>query len=1021
MVKSKSALLFLVLFVFVTSLNFVSAADLTAVMGSNALNYTNMTIQTFVNITISTPVLSNITIINISLHSTFTYINNSNGSGGGKANFSFTNLPGANQNLIWRNITATDTLNSSNSPISFVFNITPALPGEYNFTIVAYNQSESEKSTIRVPITVNFPFAGYVKNESGGNAINVTVEIWHFIQGTAGPPTEILAESINTSSTGMFNFLSVNASTASQYKIKLYYKNASGSVLKTGSILPPFPADILYPTITNETGIQMFMKRPNLNGTTFYIEPAAVINITAVNKSAALIYFGYEVMEQKTGLAIASNLRTSAVEANIVVPLNRQYTIVALRDPASFPMDINCAGDFMNTTTCPSPPNSNSTINPTIAGQVIHTKINLTVTKRYLYGCLEAAGNSTPIRNITAIIPRLIPWTGFVPPGMKMTGINLTDITQLNYSAARCNKKLAYFNISLMNSEYLIEFYGTNTTGSEGIKGESVAALQNISSGTTDINMNITLRPLSGSFTESNVSSLDANATLMKFRIINSSGSLVTSDTPHIEIFIRNSSLFGELHFLVESITNGVFYLPIPSGATAKAKVFPNQAPPFEKNINLSLTETNITLITMTGGDAGFRSTNSTGGFVQINITASPIQMRFLKAGTICDSPNAPTSCEITNMSAANFNPLQALVAGKINMEMSLLGTGVTLTFYNYDMFSAKQPPMYSIMNSQAAGGASTASQMWEFGSFVPADVYDYVTVGIPYTDSAINDSKTVSMSIPVLYDENWNVIWNSTRGDTTANLTSGIDDYLGNANNRSFNSSGYRNFLTSSVSCTENDVNGTSPITYCNINKTSNTVFMRLPHFSGVSQSLSGSAPGTGGTTDSGTTGGSPATITWKTTYAITDAELKAGYTNSLAVKERAKFKINNTDHEIGVVDLTNTTATINVSSIPQTATLNIGDEKKFEITSDNYYDLSVKLNSIANNKANLTIKSVHEEVPAIPPAAEEGEETAGEKITATVKSLFSNIWFWIIILIIILAIVYIVYKKKRYYKKGF
>ena len=38
----------------------------------------------------------------------------------------------------------------------------------------------------------------------------------------------------------------------------------------------------------------------------------------------------------------------------------------------------------------------------------------------------------------------------------------------------------------------------------------------------------------------------------------------------------------------------------------------------------------------------------------------------------------------------------------------------------------------------------------------------------------------------------------------------------------------------------------------------------------------------------------------------------------------------------------------TSNVSSKPQQAVFNIGDEKKFEVNNDSYYDLIIRLNSI-------------------------------------------------------------------------
>ncbi|NQU84752.1 MAG: hypothetical protein HQ541_03240, partial [Mariniphaga sp.] len=66
--------------------------------------------------------------------------------------------------------------------------------------------------------------------------------------------------------------------------------------------------------------------------------------------------------------------------------------------------------------------------------------------------------------------------------------------------------------------------------------------------------------------------------------------------------------------------------------------------------------------------------------------------------------------------------------------------------------------------------------------------------------------------------------------------------------------------------------------------------------------------------------------------------------------------MKVETLNHYVGVTKLTTTTATINISSTPQEATLIVGDERMFEVSGDGYYDILVKLNSIENNRANVT-----------------------------------------------------------------
>ena len=106
----------------------------------------------------------------------------------------------------------------------------------------------------------------------------------------------------------------------------------------------------------------------------------------------------------------------------------------------------------------------------------------------------------------------------------------------------------------------------------------------------------------------------------------------------------------------------------------------------------------------------------------------------------------------------------------------------------------------------------------------------------------------------------------------------------------------------------------------------------------------------GTGGTTGS----------EWTKTISVNDDQFAVGYNNLFSVKNRARVSVSGVSHYIGVIGLTDTQATINVSSIPQQAVFNIGDEKKFDVNGDSYYDLVVVLNSIVSSSANITISPI-------------------------------------------------------------
>jgi len=159
-----------------------------------------------------------------------------------------------------------------------------------------------------------------------------------------------------------------------------------------------------------------------------------------------------------------------------------------------------------------------------------------------------------------------------------------------------------------------------------------------------------------------------------------------------------------------------------------------------------------------------------------------------------------------------------------------------------------------------------------------------------------------------------------------------------------------------------------------------------------------------------SGGGGGSPSFYT--NTFVQDDkefSEIKI-ITKELKKKERIKIKIKNQTHYIGVANLTNTTATIEIFSIPQKNVFNVGDEKKFDVTDDDFYDIFVRLNSIINNKANLTIISIYEEIPF--EKKEEDKENIKEE-----DKIMREIWFVVSLVIVLLIVVLVViykYKKK-------
>ena len=159
-----------------------------------------------------------------------------------------------------------------------------------------------------------------------------------------------------------------------------------------------------------------------------------------------------------------------------------------------------------------------------------------------------------------------------------------------------------------------------------------------------------------------------------------------------------------------------------------------------------------------------------------------------------------------------------------------------------------------------------------------------------------------------------------------------------------------------------------------------------------------------------------------WTGTYVITDNQFKEGYTKSLEVKKRVKFKVGSADHYLGLKELTETTAKIEVSSVPQEATLFIGESIKFDIDGDGYYDVWVTLNSILDKKADITLKFINELIIEDLGGEEQIEEDQktgeAESFTEEEGSFLKQWWFWLVVILVVLGIWYYFKRKNNIYK---
>ncbi|MBU0959502.1 MAG: hypothetical protein KKB31_06155 [Nanoarchaeota archaeon] len=177
--------------------------------------------------------------------------------------------------------------------------------------------------------------------------------------------------------------------------------------------------------------------------------------------------------------------------------------------------------------------------------------------------------------------------------------------------------------------------------------------------------------------------------------------------------------------------------------------------------------------------------------------------------------------------------------------------------------------------------------------------------------------------------------------------------------------------------------------------------------------------SPRTGG--GSGSSGGGSTSFWTSGSYTANTDQLSQGYSKAIARKQRIKFTLSGEEHHVGIRELGVDSVKVEVSSIPQQKFLSIGEIWKVELTGDNFYDLSVVLNSIVGNKADLTIKSINEEIIEEQLIQDAEEEDTGPVVGITGEAIGdaeggSLVWIWIfIVIIIIITIILLVRMMKR------
>ena len=864
-------------------------------------------------------------------------------------------------------------------------------------------------------------FYGYTYDINGIPLNHTLINITVWSMGGPGGPSLVQSFSNYSNESGWFNF-SVVENISWMYKPILTHTNETSHIVDwVGKSLPMFP-------------FQEF------NGTTnikFYLSPAGTINITAINRTGDLIPFGYMIKDTKLGYEVSMSTNASSSGVLVYVPRDRNYSIMIWPADGDSNHFVPVSFDWNNFTSPTNYTFDSGLSNYNATTKTVNKQFNVTENFAWISGYIND--------------PSIEGWDDFKIAAYVLEPSNMVSMDRggvpFNASAWRpsggsdqYNLTTGFYNITLPycpheTVRYLLFAIARNGTNYRG-------SFRNITVSGSVSNFNFTMYGLLGNTTKNitlsdSMGGADINIATkeQEFNLVNASNTtqILSNINAHLEFTVDYSDYNCTEFSFIEDLSgsgNATIYVPLLNITGIKEiNVFSQTYAPrrigTKTTSQIRDTYSNISMAVFTPGGVENDSIDT----ANTNFTA------YISNET-CDVPNPPLSCILTSFHPspqAMKTNMFPLVIGGGDLSVRIVFNNITVHYAGVDLLASGPPDAMfdsSVTNSTSSGSFEAAMR---FGSNGPK-IYDYVLISIPYTPGStsqvgLNESADVNVSIPVLYDEEWNVIWNASTNGTSGSALGG------NYSHYSQHSSEWDKLLNPST-CTRNvtEFNSSNP---CYLDTSNNKIWIRLPHFSGVEPDITGSATNVSSSEEEGDDGGggggssSGTPSFWTSTYVYDDKNLeeKGPLTREFAKKHRVRLKIDDETHYVGVVNLTDDTATINVSSTPQQKTLSIGEEWKVELTDDSYYDLSVKLNDIKNNKANLTITGIHEEIieettPSANQTTTQNETQQTEKTEEVEEEKTEYRWLWIVLAIILVIMVTAIifyfsfYKKQRYYK---
>ncbi len=808
-----------------------------------------------------------------------------------------------------------------------------------------------------------------------------------------------------TNSSGWFG-VNVTANSSYFYLLSIFHVNSTYSHIDwVGQALPSFP-------------YQEFSRLgSNLK---FYLDAAGTMNITVRNASNTQIQFAAQVKDVQLGYPVSCISTNVNATFTCYVPKNRNYSVMiypSSSDPGNnrfVPLSYNW-NNFSATSSYTIVDNNGASLSSYNATTSrLDKQFNCTMTFSRVTGYLNntLVGNFQSWMNIT-VVPYLTEPGNMIFASYGTLPYNMSawrnQDDNYNKSTGIANQS-GWYNITLPYAPaedtnyilYVSANNGSNFTGS----------YSNITVTSSSHRLNVTLYGLLGELSSINLSDSQGGNTFsvstkkQRFSIVNSTTNLTLSGiSAHIETKLDYTGYgMGSVFTFIDDLTasnTAQFFIPMLNVSGVKEiniysmAMAPKRVP--TKTVAQIVSNPNITLTAFNPGD------------IEGEIDDSDISVSIYKSNSSCDVPVPSAACLLTSTATmATFNPLGAIIGGG-DVSFRVTMDGVTVHYVNVDMFASGPPDaMFDDDSTSAERTTDGFSKALRFGSQGPT-IYSYVLIAIPYTEGSstttgLNEALDTNLSIPVFYDENWNVVWNTTLNGTSGSALAANDSHY------STYSSAWTT-LMGSTNCTTT-VTELSATTPCYKDKTNNKIWIRLPHFSGNSPQITGRV--VTATTSTSTSGSSSASegakkeaneteenqtlsfapeSTEETLFDILSSE---PISLAMGLGEEYEFELMSSSglsesHTLVIDEITDSTATFTISSDPQTFTLSVNEFVSVDLDADDIMDIKVTLESLVDEKANLKMENILVEEIALEDDIIEDQEI--------------NYWLWILIFGLVVA----------------